>query len=72
MSDSMEVMNFISENIMLLLPIVLIYYGIVIYAIVDLYKKDRVVRGEKILWLLVILFVNTFGPILYFLIGRKE
>jgi glucose uptake protein GlcU len=56
-----------------LVPLVLIELGIVIYCIVDLFKPDRRVRGgNKIVWLLIILLISTFGWIAYLLIGRED
>ena len=57
----------------LLLPIVLIQLGLIIAALFDLEKEERRVRGgSKLIWALVIVFLNIFGPILYFLAGREE
>jgi ABC-2 type transport system ATP-binding protein len=28
--------------------------------------------GSKVVWALVIIFINLIGPILYFLVGREE
>ena len=57
----------------LLLPILLIQLGLVIAALFDLEKEERRVRGgSKLVWALVIVFLNIFGPILYFLAGREE
>jgi hypothetical protein len=56
-----------------LVPLVLIDVAIVIYCIVDLYKPERRVRGgNKTIWLLVILFINTLGWLAYLLAGREE
>ncbi len=56
-----------------LIPLALIDLGMVIYSIVDLYKPDRRVRGgNKLVWLLVILLVSTFGWLVYLLAGREE
>ncbi len=56
-----------------LIPVVLIDLGMVIYCIVDLYRPDRHVRGgSKLIWLLVILLVSTFGWLAYLLFGREE
>lgn len=56
-----------------IIPLVLIDLGMVIYSIVDLYKADRRVRGgNKLVWLLVILLVSTFGWLAYLLFGREE
>lgn len=55
----------------LLIPIVLLELGLVVFALVDL-RRRAATRGPKWVWVLVILFVNLIGPILYFLIGREE
>jgi hypothetical protein len=61
------------QIIALLLPIVLIQLGLMIAALIDLEKEERHVRGDsKLIWALVIVFVNVAGPILYFLAGREE
>jgi hypothetical protein len=56
-----------------IIPLALIDLGMVIYSIVDLYKADRRVKGgNKLIWLLVILLVSTFGWLAYLLFGREE
>ena len=40
-------------------------------AIVDIVRAHET-RGPKWLWIIVSLVVNTIGPILYFIIGRKN
>ena len=57
----------------LLLPIVLIQLGLIIAALFDPEKEERRVRGgSKLIWALVIVFLNIVGPILYFIAGREE
>ncbi len=60
--------------ILALAPVILIDLALLIFALVDLIRRDRrTVRGEnKIIWALVILFLSTFGPILYLVFGRVE
>jgi hypothetical protein len=56
-----------------LIPLVLLDLGMVIFCIVDLYRPDRRVRGgNKLVWLLIILLVGTFGWLAYLLAGREE
>lgn len=57
-----------------LLPLLLIDLGLIIFALVDLLRRDpRTIRGSKKWpWVLVILLVSTIGPILYLVIGRTE
>ena len=55
-----------------LLPIIVIQAALLIYALIDLMKPERVVRGgNKTVWVLVIVLVNIIGPILYLTIGRE-
>jgi hypothetical protein len=61
------------QIIALLLPIILIQLGLMIAALVDLERDERQVRGgSKLVWALVIVFVNVLGPIIYFVAGREE
>jgi len=55
----------------IILPIILVGTLLVLIALIDLYRH-RKTRKNALLWMLVILFVNTLGPILYFVIGRKD
>lgn len=54
-----------------LIPIVLIQTGLMVVALIDLIRRERT-KGPKWVWLLVILFVNWIGPIVYFIFGREE
>ncbi|WP_115787703.1 PLDc N-terminal domain-containing protein [Arthrobacter silvisoli] len=44
-----------------------------IVALVDLYRRPAALLafGNKWIWLVLILFLNLLGPILYLLLGRK-
>ena len=56
-----------------IIPLALIDLGMVIYSIIDLYRPERRVRGgNKLVWLLVILLISTFGWLAYLLFGRAE
>jgi Phospholipase_D-nuclease N-terminal len=62
------------EQILLLLsPIILIQLGLMFLALVDLSRDERRVKGgNKAVWVLIVVFVNIIGPILYFVAGREE
>jgi hypothetical protein len=55
----------------LLIPIGLLQLGLEIYALVNLYKRKKVRFDNKLVWIIIILFLNILGPILY-LIFRGE
>ncbi len=54
-----------------LVPVFLIQVILLVVALLDL-RKQKTVRGPKWAWALVIIFINIIGPILYFVVGRKE
>lgn len=57
----------------LLWPLLALDLILIVIALVDLIRRDpRTVRGKKIIWALIILFISTLGPICYFVLGRKE
>lgn len=57
----------------ILLILIIGGFGIIlpIIALVDILRSNF--KGnDKIVWVLVVIFFNIFGSILYFLIGRKQ
>lgn len=59
------------ELILLLAPIIIVELVLLIIALWDLIKREKT-KGPKWMWLLIILFVNFIGPIIYLVIGREE
>ncbi|WP_285768781.1 PLD nuclease N-terminal domain-containing protein [Peribacillus sp. SI8-4] len=55
----------------IILPVIAIGMILVLIALIDLYR-NRKSRKNVLLWTLIIIFANTIGPILYFVIGRKD
>jgi hypothetical protein len=65
--------NIDSTILLLIIPILVIQLGLLIWGIYDLTRPERRVKGDsKVLWALVIIFINIIGPIIYFLFGREE
>jgi hypothetical protein len=58
---------------LLLVPILVIQLGLMVWGLYDLTRPERRVKGDnKIVWALIIIFLNYVGPILYFVVGREE
>ncbi|MBE1555970.1 PLD nuclease N-terminal domain-containing protein [Sporosarcina limicola] len=55
----------------IILPVLVVGMLLVLVALIDLYR-NRKQRNNVLMWTLIILFANTLGPILYFVVGRKE
>jgi hypothetical protein len=64
-------MDDLSELIPFLIPILLLQIGLIVIALRDLRGRERT-KGPKWAWVLIILFGEIFGPIIYLLIGREE
>jgi hypothetical protein len=62
----------LGQLIALLIPLVLVELGLLGFALYDLVKRKRVRGGNKWLWGIIIVVVEIFGPILYFVLGREE
>lgn len=61
----------LSKFLPLLIPLFIIQIGLMIAALVDLFKHENT-RGPRWMWVLVIVFINIIGPITYFIIGRQD
>jgi len=57
--------------LLVLSPIIIISLILQISAIVSIVKKP-VMGNDKIIWLLISLFINPLGPILYFAVGSTK
>jgi uncharacterized membrane protein YdjX (TVP38/TMEM64 family) len=55
----------------LVLPIIVLQLVLAVIGLFSLSKAEAV-RGPKWLWVLIIVFGNMLGSILYFVIGRKD
>ena len=64
-------MEKIQPYIPLIIPLVLIQLTLMIVALVDIARRPKT-RGPKWIWVLVVIFINFIGPIVYFVLGREE
>jgi hypothetical protein len=55
-----------------LIPLFVLEVALLVIALVDLVKRERVRGGNKVVWALVIILINIIGPIVYLLLGRGE
>ncbi|OIJ14324.1 transcriptional regulator [Anaerobacillus alkalidiazotrophicus] len=65
----MELLNDI--NWALVTPLIVLQLILMVFALVSCAKQEET-NGPKLMWVLIIIFVNLIGPILYFLLGRKN
>nr|WP_246050058.1 PLDc N-terminal domain-containing protein [Aquibacillus sediminis] len=61
----------IAEVLPILAPLFLLEAILAIVAIISWFKTDET-NGPKWMWLLIILLISIIGPILFFVIGRRQ
>lgn len=60
------------KTILAIIPLVLIQLIFIIICLKDWLKRDTFKGPGKWVWLIIFLFVNIIGPILYLTIGRTH
>lgn len=55
----------------LIAPLFIIQLILIIIAIFDLVRLKKT-NGPKWFWVIIIIFINVLGPILYFIFGRRQ
>ncbi|MBU2563614.1 MAG: PLDc N-terminal domain-containing protein [Actinobacteria bacterium] len=53
------------------IPIIIIQYGLMIFALVQLFRNE-VAYLPKWGWILIIVLVNIIGPIVFLIVGKKK
>ena len=72
MTEFDVVFSFISSILIFIIPLAIIQLVLMITALVSILRHDTYKTGNRLIWILVVIFVNTIGPILYFVLGRKD
>ena len=61
------------QLVLLLLPILVIQIGLMLFALWDITRPERRVRGDsKLMWGLIVVLVGMLGPIIYLAVGRED
>ena len=66
-------MDSLMEFLPFLIPLVIVEFALLGYTLYHILTHNTYKRGNRMLWLvIVIVFMNFVGPILYFLFGKDE
>jgi len=61
-----------TQILLLALPVIVIELVLIIFALRDLLRPERRVRGDsKLMWGIIVVIFGFIGPVLYFLVGRE-
>lgn len=70
MNMTMETSNVVAI-LAAVVPIVLLHFGLMIFSIIKL-RREGVGNLNKTIWLIIIIFVEIFGSVLFLTLGRKD
>ena len=65
-------MDKLVEFLPFLIPLAVVQFALMGFAVYHILKHDRYKIGSRPLWLVVSILVNFIGPILYFTIGKED
>ena len=65
-------MEILIEYLPFLIPLFLIELALAITALVHVLRHPHYKFGNKLIWIVIVLFVQIIGPIVYFVFGRGE
>lgn len=67
----MDVFVLTNDMLLMVLPLAVIQLGLAIYCIVKIFKEG-VQNLNQWGWLLICIFANLIGPIIFLIVGRKK
>lgn len=65
-------MNEILDALRMFWPLLALQLVLMFWALIDLIRRREVKGLPKWAWALIVIFINLFGPIIYFVAGRGE
>lgn len=60
------------DNLPIFIPLIILQLTLALTALVHLLKHPHYRFGNKIFWIIVVLFIQFIGPTVYFIFGRGE
>ena len=65
-------MEILWEYWMILAPVIVLQLVLAVTALIHVLRHPVYRFGNRVIWIVVVLFVQIFGPIVYFAFGRGE
>jgi hypothetical protein len=63
----------VDEALPFLVPIGVLQMALLLFALWDLSRPERRVRGgSKLVWGIIVFLVGVIGPLVYFVVGRED
>ena len=67
-----EMMTQFKEFLPFLIPLLILQFSLMGYAVYHILTHKTYKRGTRPLWLVLSILVNFIGPILYFALGKED
>lgn len=61
-----------TDILIMLLPVFILQLTLTVVSLIHIFRHPNYKVGNRLIWILVVVFINFLGPILYFAIGRGE
>lgn len=71
MIDINSIMAEILRLLPFFIPLIIIEYGLIIFALVQLFRNEAAYL-PKWGWALIIIFINIIGPVVFLIVGKKK
>lgn len=65
-------MDVLMANLPLFIPVIIAEVILAVTALIHVLRHPHYRFGNKIMWALIVLFIQVIGPIAYFVLGRGE
>ena len=65
-------MDKLIEFLPFLIPLIIVQFALMGYALYHILTHSSYKRGNRLLWVIVVIAINFVGPILYFLLGKGD
>ena len=65
-------MNTLYEYFPIMLPVIIIELILMVTALIHVLRHPNYRFGNRVVWIVIVVFIQIAGPIVYFLFGRGE
>lgn len=60
------------EYLPFLIPLAVLQIGLAIFSVIHIIRHPNYKFGTKPMWILIVVFINFLGPIIYFMFGKGD
>lgn len=61
-----------ADNLPIFIPIIILELALMITALIHVLRHPHYRFGNKVLWIIIVVFIQIIGPIVYFAFGRGD